>query len=247
MASVRRILLFTREPRAEARAKRLPVKRGSRLFAGFLESWAAAARRLSAELLIVAPPRSVAALSRAVTGSGVTVECQRGQDFGERLDDAVRRALARDGSPVLVAGGDSPAPPLPVLDRAFDELERSGAALVLEPSPDGGVNLIGLSSRSIVPLASVPWNTPHVRSSRAAAASERGLAVHLLPEKHDIDHAGDVARAGEEARRSSAAWAPFRKLLAAALAPAAPRAAWAPPPVTAAVPARTPAARAPPR
>lgn len=175
---------------------------------------------------MVAPAGQVAELAAA--WPGVAVEAQRGDTFAERLEDAVERAFAQGASPVVLAGGDSPAPHPAALVRAFDRL-AAGDRLVLGPSPDGGVNLIGLSRPAPELLAGVPWASDAVDGALRARARALGLELSVLPPVLDVDRHADVLHA-----LAASAWSPLRHALAAVLGvdsvllpPAAlPRPAW---------------------
>jgi glycosyltransferase A (GT-A) superfamily protein (DUF2064 family) len=212
MSSARTLLLFTRCPRAEARAKGLPVKSGTRLFARFLESWREAADRVRASLLVVAPPSSVPALRRQFGSSVASFDVQRGESFASRIDDAVTRALAGGAAPLVLVAGDTPAPEPLVLEETFARLERGEHQVVLEPSSDGGVNLIGLTDRVDGLLTEIAWNSGKVECDLREKARLRDLRVYSLPERLDIDRIDDV----EQARRLadfSPDWIRFRSLL----------------------------------
>ncbi|MBI4861370.1 MAG: DUF2064 domain-containing protein [Candidatus Riflebacteria bacterium] len=215
-SSSRKLVLFTRSPRAEARAKGLPVKSGARLFERFLESWEEAAGRVGASLLVVAPPTSTRALGLLFRNDPVEVACQRGTSFADRVESAVSGAFGPGTSPLVVAAGDTPAPDPSVLEEAFSRLERDDHQVVLEPSPDGGVNLIGLARPVPGLLSEVDWSEGLVHRSLHSQARLRGLRVHVLPARLDIDRIGDVA----EARRlagGSGEWSRYERLLDALL------------------------------
>lgn len=187
--TMRTLVLFTRSPEAEARAKGLPRKAGARLFRALLASWSRTARAAGVRLALVAPAGQVAEL--AALCPGAAVETQRGETFAERLEDAVERAFARGASPVVIAGGDAAAPHPIALARVFDQL-AAGDRLVLGPSPDGGVNLIGLSRPAPALLAGVPWASAGVDLALRARAAALGLSLSLLPASIDVDRHADL-------------------------------------------------------
>jgi glycosyltransferase A (GT-A) superfamily protein (DUF2064 family) len=140
--SDRLLVVFSRAPRAEARAKGFPESPGSRFFEEIARSWGDAAARVGARVAICAPPDDLPAWRRSLSGSPdvLWIE-QRGESFGARLEDAACRsaALARR---VVLTGGDV-LPSDGVLSAAFGALDR-GFGAVLAPAPDGGVSLVSL-------------------------------------------------------------------------------------------------------
>ena len=226
--TMRTVVLFTRSPEAEARAKGLPRKAGARLFRALLDSWCRSARTAGVRVALMAPAGQVAALAARYAAEGVRVEAQRGDTFAARLEDALDRAFRAGAAPVLLAGGDSPAPRPAALAQVLDQLAAAPDRVVLGPSPDGGVNCIGLSCPAPELLAGVPWTSAAVDAALRARAAALGLDVRVLPEVLDVDRHADVARAHALAG-STLAWRALRHALAAYLG-LLPAAAPLPPP-----------------
>lgn len=186
----RTILLFTRAPEAEARAKGLPVAEGAPLFTGFLRSWEQRTRECDAELLVVAPVSSTAALARLLPTASVT--SQADGSFGTRIEAAFDLAFARGGDAVLMVGGD--CPPLPaseVLD-AFAFLKSNAQAVFLAPAADGGVNVIGLNANAKCPFSGIAWQGTNVCDQLQLHSARIGAALLLSAPTHDLDSASDV-------------------------------------------------------
>ena len=98
----RTILLFTRAPEEEARAKRLPTVEGARLFTGLLKGWAQRALGAGAELLVVTPQRSATELSRLLPNARIEIQSQG--SFAERVESAFAAAFRGGAGTVLMAG-----------------------------------------------------------------------------------------------------------------------------------------------
>jgi len=194
----------------------MPVDQGAHLFWSLLTSWRAAAKDAGARLLVISPEGSVSLLARGL-GAEIEVEAQRGGTFGQRLADAAARAFARGAGAVLLAGGDSPPPPRGVLRRAFSALQGAPARVVLAPSEDGGVNLIGLARPMPELLTAIVPGSSRVERNLAAGALEAGCELVRLPVGRDLDRAADVAHAWRLSLLESD-WRPFRTLLRAVLA-----------------------------
>ncbi|MGH9158598.1 MAG: TIGR04282 family arsenosugar biosynthesis glycosyltransferase [Vicinamibacteraceae bacterium] len=184
-ASARTILIFTRAPAAEARAKRLHVRLGAALFGAFLSAWRRIAAETGSDLLVVAPRDSVATLCRMLPG--VDVAAQPDGRFDVKLNTAFDLAFRSGANAVLMVGGDSPPLPPAQVRRAFDHLERDARGLVLAPAHDGGVNAIGLTPTTPRPFDSVGWMTPAVHRHLCAAAERLGLTLFETPSCPDLD------------------------------------------------------------
>jgi glycosyltransferase A (GT-A) superfamily protein (DUF2064 family) len=248
MGNRRGLLMFTRSPEEEALAKGLPAETGARLFDRLLGAWRGAALEASAEFLIAAPSSSVGSLAGRLTHPA-SIASQRGASPSERLRDALHRAFERGLAAVLVVGGDSPPPARDLLQFAFELLEAGKADVVLEPSTDGGVNLIGLSSDCTAILESARWGSAWFAEDVRRASAARGDRVFLLPSIADLDGIADVARA---LRRScfDPVWRDLHSLLRAVLQSSAssrgrdtifPRSRWAAPSTCRAPPIAPPA------
>jgi uncharacterized protein DUF2064 len=177
--SRRCVLLFSRAPRAEARAKR--VARAERLFELACRRVAAAAVSLDVDLLVVGP---------AMPGlpCGARRLGQRGKGFGERLGNAFADARDLGYREIVVVPGDVPGLGASHLAAAFTALDEH--PVVFGPSPDGGVYLIGTRRPADRLLEGVRWCTGSVLADlRAHAAS-----AALLPPLADLDGAADLVR-----------------------------------------------------
>ncbi len=215
MLSRRTVVLFTRAPEAEARAKGLPAAEGTSLFTGFLSGWKRRAAEADAELLIVTPVSTQAALKRLFPHE--TVAAQNGDTFGARVESAVALAFERGAASVVMVGGDGPPLDLEELRAGFAHLEQPGGALYLAPAEDGGVNAIGVNGRSKGACASVSWLRPTVAAQLTDAARRLELALYVGGMGCDLDSAADIARLYRQSK-SVSIWNPFRTLLLAVLA-----------------------------
>jgi glycosyltransferase A (GT-A) superfamily protein (DUF2064 family) len=209
-SSRRTILLFTRAPEAEARAKHLPVREGARLFAGFIWSWQQRADDAGAELLVVTPPSSGVALARLLPKASVAI--QDGESFGARVESAFALAFARGTHAVLMVGGDGPALDVSEVRAAFAHLECHDRAVVLAPAVDGGVNAIGFNALAERPLTTIAWLSSDVYRQLKAEGHRLGLALFCTAAGADLDHPANVAVLYRLSRMPSG-WRAFRWLL----------------------------------
>lgn len=198
MAENRCLLVFTK-PALPGRVKTrligaLDAERAALLHQAFLEDLTARLRSGRFELQIAwalepgeeLPPSPLPAVR------------QRGENLGERLYLALRRA-ARGHRYVAAVGSDHPRLPLEVVHRAFRELE-SGGQVVLGPARDGGYYLIGVTAEALSRrlFEGIAWSTGEVLVATLERCGELGLEARLLPAAADVDTPGDLARLARE-------------------------------------------------
>ena len=171
--TTRCVLLFARSPRQEALAKGLG--REAALFE-------------FARTRVAAAVASLDAVDLFVPG-------QSGRTFVERLTHAFRAARALGYRQIVAVPTDAPALGAGELADAFDALQSH--EVVVGPSPDGGVYLIGMGGRNRDEdrLGEVRWLTSTVaadllRCFPAAAVLNRVIA--------DVDSRADLSRLGHD-------------------------------------------------
>jgi hypothetical protein len=190
-SSPRCVLVFARPPRAEAQAKGL--RSAEPLFRLALCRLAAAVAALPGVDLL------------AVTADSEPLR-QRGRGFGERLRNAFADAAALGYETIVVVPGDVPGLGLPQLRRAFDLLRER--PVVLGPSPDGGVYLLGCRGPAEHVLDGVRWQTGFVLHDLLARAG----TAPLLPALGDLDCASDLPRLVRAAAADPALLALLRQI-----------------------------------
>ena len=214
LPSSRTILLFTRAPEEEARAKRLPAVEGTRLFTGFLKGWTQRALSAAAELLVVTPQSSATELSRLLPNARIDIQ-SRGT-FAERVESAFAAAFRGGAGTVLMVGGDTAPLDCAEIEEAFQHLESQAEALVLTPASDGGVNAIGFNAGAVRSLANIAWQSSDVCRQLCYEGRRYGLALLLTSPGHDLDCAADIGSL-YRLSRSQSCWKAFRWLLLAVL------------------------------
>ena len=171
----------------------------TRLAAAFLRDTVDAARQTASHVMVAYSAENGEADLAALLPADVQLIPQSEADFGERVIHAVAVALKKYPGPVIAIGTDSPTMPLNEVRRAIDTLFADPAQLVLGPTPDGGVWLIGTHyplSRAL--FDGVVWETPTV--FKDIVANTRCLAVYLttVREWYDVGTVDDLRRlAGE--------------------------------------------------
>ncbi|HEX7616870.1 MAG TPA: DUF2064 domain-containing protein [Thermoanaerobaculia bacterium] len=181
MKASRCVVLFSRSSQNEGAMKGMPGR--DRIFAFSARRVTEAVRALDRVDLVLAGP--------GTAPEGARVLPQRGNGFGERLQNAFEDARALGYAEILAVPGDVPGISAAHLDTAFRALGTHD--VVLGPSPDGGVWLIGLRARAAAVsklFRRVPWLTGDVLSSLVRNAPGAAL-LHAL---RDVDRAADLAR-----------------------------------------------------
>jgi 2-phospho-L-lactate guanylyltransferase (CobY/MobA/RfbA family) len=165
VATGRCVLLFSRSPRAEVHAKRLPGAEG--LFRITRERLAEAVVALEGVDLVELP--------------------QRGRTFAERLGNAFDDARALGYREIVAVPGDVPGLGETHLRAAFEALGT--ADVVLGPCPDGGVYLIGSRGPVVRLFDGVRWRTGFVLADLTARARN----ARVLAALSDLDENRDLA------------------------------------------------------
>ena len=200
MKTARRcVLLFARAPRDEGRAKGLAP--AEPLFARVLDRIAQDATSLpDVDLVIIGEGGSATGRSPGVFPGARTV-AQRGSSFGERFENAFADVSRLGYDEIVAIGGDIPALDGRRISEAFDALASS--EVVLGPSPDGGVYLIGVRGPIGALLSDVRWKTCAVFGRLMFNAP----SARVLAPLDDLDRRADLIRlAADPALDPDLAW-----------------------------------------
>jgi uncharacterized protein len=122
----------------------------------------------------------------------VEVHRQRGHDLGNRMHHALRAALRRHRSAVLI-GADCPALTAADLRRAV-RLLQGGADVVLAPAEDGGYALIAARRISAPVFANVEWGGANALAQTIRNLERARLKYRLLRTVWDVDRPEDLER-----------------------------------------------------
>ncbi len=130
-----------------------------------------------------------------VTGSGVELVEQKGENLGQRMSNLFDTLFEKGFSPVVIIGSDSPDLPMEYITEAVELLKTAEPVrrqVVLGPATDGGYYLIALSNACRELFEEVPWSTSKVLDSTLSRAEEAGIEVKLLNDWYDIDTPDDL-------------------------------------------------------
>ncbi|HMI40429.1 MAG TPA: TIGR04282 family arsenosugar biosynthesis glycosyltransferase [Sphingomicrobium sp.] len=193
-ARLTRILVFAREPIAgRAKTRLIPAlgeegaARLARIMLGHALIEAAAANLGPVELVGDPHPDEWEA---AVTG--VATSAQVGAGLGERMGNAVERALIHDER-VIVTGTDCPGLDATRIAEAAGALGSHDVAII--PATDGGYVLIGFARFDPAIFAGVEWGGDGVLAATLANIQALGWTVWQGEPLADIDEPEDLKHA----------------------------------------------------
>jgi len=196
------ILVFAKAP--------LPGRAKTRLIPRLGEAGAARLQaRLTARTLRTARATGFAAVELHATPSRThglfafygksfhaEIKKQRGRDLGERMHNALARALRRH-RPVILIGTDCPELTAADLRRAA-RLLRGGCDVVLAPAEDGGYALIGVRKVSAALFCAlfsgIAWGGPDVYAQTVRKLALAGYRWRALRTVWDLDRPADLER-----------------------------------------------------
>ncbi len=139
---------------------------------------------------------------------------QKGEDLGQRMKNAFKKAFRQGYREAVLVGSDIPDLTPGIIGDAFSELDSHDS--VMGPAQDGGYYLIGFGRDSFYPALfdGIRWSGPGVFDGTMHAMESAGATVGLLPELSDIDTIYDLRKYFERARHTgSESSRTFRYLL----------------------------------
>lgn len=114
---------------------------------------------------------------------------QIGRNFSERFNNAIKNSFQYGYDEILIIGNDSPDFSSGMILDSFNKVSQN--KIVIGPSYDGGIYLLGLSKKDYANTINVRWNTSLVLSDLLNYYKSR--EIYLLPELIDIDSESDLA------------------------------------------------------
>lgn len=193
------LIIFTRKPAAGKTKTRLIPALGAdgaaRLHRKLLLQTVEIATRsdfTSCEVHVY-PDRQDNFIQQLSTLFGAGIHVQTGNDLGERMCNAARRALKQYDFAVII-GCDIPSLAVTDLDRAYKILLERQADAVIGPSEDGGYYLIGMDRDEPSLFNGIEWGTAEVLAQTRKKLA--GCGMHWIEQRMlwDIDNPEDLAR-----------------------------------------------------
>lgn len=124
------------------------------------------------------------------SGADFGKRLQRGNDLGERMQNAINELFIEGFSQVILIGCDCFELNSSVLEEAISHLNKNDA--VFGPAQDGGYYLLGL--KKLIPelFVNKKWSTDEVAKETINDFKRLQLSYYLLPKLNDIDDAFDL-------------------------------------------------------
>lgn len=116
---------------------------------------------------------------------------QRGEDLGQRMEDAIRLALHQGAQKVVVIGSDCQELTRDFVELAFKRLDDH--EVVLGPALDGGYYLLGMRKLYHLLFEDKPWGESTLFAETLKDLQELQLAYSLLDPLRDVDHLEDIS------------------------------------------------------
>lgn len=110
-------------------------------------------------------------------------EPQKGNDLGERMENAFKDAFAKGYEKVLIIGSDLYDLTPKHIHEAFEALKNND--VVIGPAKDGGYYLLGMKTLQTTIFKNKKWGTATVR--KETLKDLQNASIHVLEELNDID------------------------------------------------------------
>ncbi len=172
------ILLFTRVPKEEARCKNFSTRFNFRTNAAIAQQLI---RKTIREIKKSRIPYNI-----------ITSDQQHGNEFGERLANAIEDTYLKGFDKVIVIGNDAPQVKAACILHAHDVFQ--GNKLALGPDQRGGVYLIGISKKLFnrEKILTIQWNTRSVFTELKNLSDGDVGATVILSELRDVNDTHDL-------------------------------------------------------
>jgi uncharacterized protein len=135
-------------------------------------------------------------------------KAQEGEDFGERLLNAISSELKDHGGKpgsgdraekLIIIGADSPTIPEEFIKETLSILESKD--LVLGPADDGGFYLIGTKESHPGIFKSVRWSSKDTLRDVIVNLEKLSIKYALLPQWYDVDDITDIRKLRKDINR----------------------------------------------
>jgi len=129
---------------------------------------------------------------RSWAGPGFHFIVQKGEDLGQRLQNAFCTVFNNGTQKAVAVASDVPDLSAGIMNESIKALDRSD--VVIGPCYDGGYYLLGMSRLQSELFDGISWSTEQVYRQTLAATMINGLTVHKLQTLIDIDTVADIRR-----------------------------------------------------
>lgn len=112
---------------------------------------------------------------------------QSGKNFGERFNNAITKTFDHGYDELIIIGNDSPDLSANHIIESFNNISKN---VVIGPSSDGGIYLLGLSKNMYERPIKARWNTSHVLKD--VSSNFNSMDIFQLETLKDIDSESDL-------------------------------------------------------
>lgn len=113
---------------------------------------------------------------------------QIGKNFGEKFNNAINETVKLGYDELIIIGNDSPELTSQYIIDSFENIAKE--KVVIGPSNDGGIYLLGLSKNNFKTTIKARWNTSHVKDDLLKQFHFNNIL--LLNYLSDIDDESDL-------------------------------------------------------
>lgn len=153
----------------------------------FLRDTLAKCMGLSDRVILAYSPPDLGSRAASYIHENGEIIPQMDGDLGSRMRAAFEFAFAEPETAAVMIGTDSPQIPPSRITESFDAI-AAGENVVLGPSEDGGIYLIGLRNPAPRLFDDVSWSTATVFDEICANAAKSGFSSpHFLVKDFDVD------------------------------------------------------------
>lgn len=146
---------------------------------------------LSPVNLCITPDSRITFFSQMSCSASFELSVQVGNDLGERMYNALERALKNYSKAILI-GTDCPFLSSDDLQQAISALDEHD--MVFSPAKDGGYVLVGAKKVNPVIFEHIDWGTDKVMEKTRETLLKHHINWLELTEQHDIDVEDDLRK-----------------------------------------------------
>ena len=190
------IILFVKYPQPGKVKTRLSKDIGpdkaAVLYTCFINDILASLSNINADIHIYYNPPNTYKKFKAWMGTAYSYSAQRGNNLGERMNNAFFESFKKGYSKTVIIGSDSPDLPVRILKKAFSSLKTNDA--VFGPAYDGGYYLIGFKKSGFFSgiFKGIPWSTEQVLKKTRSKLKKAGIKTSMLTRWRDVDTLRDL-------------------------------------------------------
>lgn len=129
---------------------------------------------------------------------------QRGDDLGEKMQNAFAEAFAQGKERVVIIGSDCLELETYMIKEAFAVLENND--VVLGPSKDGGYYMIGMTAFMPTLFEDKNWSTDDLLIDTILDLKKMNAKYHLLKTLNDIDTIEDLKALNKFSHQKNKDW-----------------------------------------